>query len=108
MTEILGFIGTLLVAIAYIPQIIKLLRQKCAACISIPMWEVWTLATFLILIYAYSTDDLVFRVFTTTNGIAIALITLLAFRYRNRTCTLHTDTHRVHTNITKTDKKELQ
>lgn len=96
MTEILGFIGTALIAAAYIPQITKLVRQKCAACISIPMWEVWTIATFLILIHAYSTDDLVFRVFATVNGIAITIIMVLAFKYRSRTCELHAPRGKTH------------
>ena len=89
MTELFGFIGTALIAVAYIPQITKLVRQKCAACISIPMWEVWTVATFFILIHAYGTDDLVFRVFATVNAVAITIITVLAFRYRGNTCALH-------------------
>ena len=89
MFPILGLIGTLLVAFAYIPQIRHLLMKKCAACISIRSWFVWIIAALLIFLHAITGLDLVFKVFSVVNLIFITITFVLALVYKEQTCNVN-------------------
>src|SRR2546425_10421582 len=52
LPQILGFVGTGLVALAYIPQIYHLINEHCSAGISIKAYALWFLASVLFLIHA--------------------------------------------------------
>ena len=88
-TEILGLLGTVAVAVGYLPQIRHLARERCSAGVSIVAWEVWLLASLLILSHAFSMFDLVFIALQGVQIVAIASIVSLARRYRGMTCTFH-------------------
>lgn len=52
ITEILGFAGTGLVVVGYIPQIVHLLKERCTAGLSIRAFSLWCAASLLFLIHA--------------------------------------------------------
>jgi len=89
VTEILGFAGTLLVIVAYFPQIRHLFTQHCSAGISVRAWVIWLIATILFFIHAYAINDSVFITLQIVNIVAILLIIILAKKYQNRTCHIH-------------------
>ena len=71
--EIIGWIGTALVIIAYYPQIRHLYVEKCAWGISISTWVIWLVASFFLLAYAVFGHRTLFIVVQAINLIAIAL-----------------------------------
>ena len=78
----LGFIGSLIFASAYIPQIIHLIRVKDSTGISITSWIIWLLGAILLLIYAVHLNDLVFLLLTSLETIALLLVIVLSLRYK--------------------------
>ena len=87
--EITGAVGTLVVAIAYLPQIIHLAKEHCSAGVSVNAWLLWLLGSCLIYAHALTGRDIVFITLQTINVVAIALIVLLARRYANMICASH-------------------
>ena len=86
--QIIGWIGTTLVIIAYYPQIHHLWAEKCAWGISITTWLIWLVAGVLLLIYAVTSGNAVFAIVQSINIFAIAATILLA-RRSNRICPYH-------------------
>lgn len=89
LTEILGFLGTVTVAIGYLPQIRHLAWERCSAGVSVVAWQVWLLASLLVLVHAFAMFDLVFIALQVVTIVAIVSIISLAMRYRGMTCTFH-------------------
>lgn len=89
LTEILGFLGTVTVAIGYLPQIRHLARERCSAGVSVAAWQVWLLASLLVLAHAFEMFDVVFIALQAVNIVAIVSIISLARRYRGMTCAFH-------------------
>src|SRR5215217_3636458 len=58
--EFLGWVGTALVIVAYIPQIHHLSVEKCAWGSSITTWLIWLLASTLLLTYCVLRSDSMF------------------------------------------------
>jgi len=83
---ILGFIGTILIAIAYIPQIWHIAKKHCAMGLSISTWSLWLFATILVFIHALTTADSVFIGLVTIHLVAITIILFLSLYYRNNVC----------------------
>lgn len=53
-SQIFGVVGTGLVIVGYVPQILHLVKERCTAGISIPAFALWCSASLLFLI---SCDD---------------------------------------------------
>lgn len=87
--QILGFVGTVLVAIGYVPQILHLAREHCSAGVSIRAWQIWLLSSVLIFSHAFELFDRVFITLQTVNIVAIILIISFAKRYQGMTCAFH-------------------
>lgn len=88
----LGFAGTALVALAYVPQITHLVRAKCTAGVSLWAYTVWGLSAVLLLIYAISTRDAVFIALQAYQLLAATSIYLLSRRQDRRLCDIHCGT----------------
>ena len=86
--EVLGWVGTVLVTIAYVPQIHHLIVEKCAWGISISTWLIWLLASALLLIYCILQHDSLFIIVQSINIIAIVTTIILA-RRSNHVCPYH-------------------
>lgn len=51
-TRLMGFLGTILVIVAYLPQIYHLIKERCSEGISIKAYCMWSVAALLILVHA--------------------------------------------------------
>lgn len=89
IAEILGFAGTGVVAVAYVPQIIHLHKEHCSAGISLKAYSLWCVSSALFLIHAVMIRDTVFIVVQLINLVAIAVITILVKRYGRHVCLRH-------------------
>jgi lipid-A-disaccharide synthase-like uncharacterized protein len=89
VSQILGFLGTVTVAIGYLPQVSHLAKEHCSAGVSIVAWQIWLLSSFLIFSHAFEVFDLVFITLQTVHIVAIILIISLARRYQGMTCAFH-------------------
>lgn len=86
--EMLGWIGTALVIVAYVPQIHHLYIEKCAWGISISTWLIWLIAGALLLSYCIIRNDTLFTIVQGINITAIVTTIILA-RRGNRICPYH-------------------
>ncbi|HMG75259.1 MAG TPA: PQ-loop repeat-containing protein [Pyrinomonadaceae bacterium] len=89
--EMLGWVGTALVIVAYVPQIRHLYVEKCAWGISISTWLIWLVAGALLLSYCVFRNDTLFTFVQIINITAIAATIILA-RRSNRICPYHLKT----------------
>lgn len=88
-SNVLGFIGTLIVAIGYLPQIVHIAREGCSAGVSISAWYLWLLSSVLIAAHAFVVFDVVFMALQAVNMVAIATVIVLAKRYERMVCRTH-------------------
>jgi lipid-A-disaccharide synthase-like uncharacterized protein len=89
--EVLGWLGTTLVIVAYYPQIRHLWVEKCAWGISLLTWLIWLVASALLLIYALLRQDALFVIVQSINIVAI-VITIILARRSNQICPYHSMT----------------
>lgn len=77
LLNIIGIIGNALLAVSYIPQIIKIVRTKKAEDLSLLMWLAYLIGDILLTIYAFYTGDIIFTIlfilFTIGNFTILAL-----------------------------------
>jgi uncharacterized protein with PQ loop repeat len=85
----LGYTGTALVIVAYLPQIIHLVREQCSAGLSAGAYMLWGLAAILLLSYAISTRDPVFVALQSYQLGATVLICFFCKRYEGSLCEDH-------------------
>jgi len=86
--EMLGWVGTALVVIAYVPQIRHLYVEKCAWGISISTWLIWLVAGALLLTYCILRNETLFTFVQSVNITAI-IATILLARRSNQICSYH-------------------
>src|SRR5262245_5731452 len=86
--EILGWVGTALVVIAYFPQIHHLIVERCAWGISVSTWLIWLIASLVLLSYCTFRREFLLGVVQGVN-IAAILTTIVPVRNSNRVCPLH-------------------
>ena len=89
LLSMIGYIGTALVIGAYAPQISHLWIEHCSAGISERAYALWALASALFLSHSIMIGDTVFMVTQLVNMIALAIILVLARRFRNQICAVH-------------------
>ena len=89
--EMLGWVGTALVIVAYVPQIRHLYIEKCAWGISISTWLIWLVAGALLLSYCVFRNDTLFTFVQVINITAI-MATIILARRSNRICPYHLET----------------
>ncbi len=95
-SQLLGFLGTGLVAAAYIPQIHHLVKEHCSAGISMKAYVLWCIASALFLIHAAMIRDVVFVFVQIVNLAAIVAIVICVKKYERQMCLTHL--HETHTN----------
>jgi len=86
ITEIAGFVGAGLAAVAYVPQISRLRRTRCSAGISQLAFGIWLLASLLTTARAVTIHAGVFIMLGVTQLVATALIMLYSTRYKDTPC----------------------
>jgi uncharacterized protein with PQ loop repeat len=88
----LGFIGTGLVVVAYLPQIAHLIRARCTAGVSLWAYLVWSVSAVLLFTYAITTADPVFIALQGYQLLATAAIFVLSRRNHGQLCDIHCGT----------------
>jgi lipid-A-disaccharide synthase-like uncharacterized protein len=78
--SILGFIGTAIITLGYLPQIIHLVRERCAWGISLSSWRLWLLGGVLLFLYSLARRDVVFATVQAVQIIAMGLTIYYASR----------------------------
>lgn len=86
--EALGWAGTLLVVVAYYPQIRHLYVEKCAWGISVLTWLIWLAASALLLTYCALRREVMMAAVQAVN-IAAIVTTLLLVRRSDQICPHH-------------------
>lgn len=79
----IGIIGNALLALSYIPQILKILRTKKAEDLSLLMWLAYLIGDILLTIYAWYTGDIIFTILFILFTIGNFTILALSVRYSN-------------------------
>jgi len=87
--ETLAFVGTVLVATAYIPQIMHLITAHCAYGLSIKAWFIWLVATLFILPHTIVVGDAVLVFLISTHIIAISFIVVFSYFHQGHVCKKH-------------------
>jgi uncharacterized protein with PQ loop repeat len=87
--QLLGFLGTGVVAAAYIPQIHHLVKEHCSAGISMNAYALWWVASILFLIHAAMIRDVVFVFAQIVNLAAIVVIAVCVKKYARQMCLRH-------------------
>lgn len=86
--EIIGWIGTALVVIAYYPQIHHLWVERCAWGISVSTWLIWLVASVMLLAYCIYRSEILLSVVQICSITAI-LLTIILVRRSNNICPYH-------------------
>jgi uncharacterized protein with PQ loop repeat len=86
--EIIGWIGTALVVVAYYPQIRHLWVDKCAWGISVWTWVIWLIASVLLLIYCVVRGEVLLSIVQISNMASIVM-TIVLVRRSNNVCPHH-------------------
>jgi uncharacterized protein with PQ loop repeat len=89
LLSLIGYIGTVLVVGAYAPQISHLWTEHCSAGISERAYALWVVAAALFLGHSIVIGDTVFMVTQLVNLVALAIILVLARRFRDQICAAH-------------------
>ena len=85
----LGIVGTVLVVIAYVPQITHLMMMRCGEGVSLTAYVLWCAASSLLCVYAVIADEPVFIALQGYHAAACALILFFGARYRTARCPMH-------------------
>ncbi len=85
----IGLVGTILCALAYLPQIIHLIRERCAAGLSVWAYVMWVVASGCLLTYAVAIRDPVFVALQGYHLIAATLICFFSKKYERSLCDEH-------------------
>lgn len=89
--EIFGIVGIAISMLAYIPQVVHLVREHCSAGVSGRAWMMWVVSGVLVGALALHRRDPVFIMLQVSNLTSTAAIAFLAYRYRARVCDQHVD-----------------
>ena len=89
VTTWVGFVGAALVIIAYLPQVVHLIKERCSWGISLGAYTLWFVAGILICTHAVSLNDPVFIVLQGYNVVATATIAIFAKKYKRNICIDH-------------------
>ena len=94
LLQLPGFLGTVIVAAAYLPQIRHLLKEHCSAGISVSAYALWGAGSALFLIHALMIRDVVFITVQIINLSAILTIIIFVRRYEGQPCQDHVQSSR--------------
>lgn len=86
---IIAALGSIIMVFAYFPQIWHLVRERCAAGISLRAYALWSFAALLLLIHAVLINDKIFILLQGINLIATWTITIITAQYPQARCPIH-------------------
>ena len=85
----LGYAGTALVILAYLPQIYHLLKEHCSAGLSCRAYVMWVAASLCLLSYAVIQRDGVFMALQGYQLLSTSLICFFSKKYEHNMCEDH-------------------
>ena len=85
----LGYAGTTLVVLAYLPQVMHLIREHCSAGLSHKAYATWVIAGLFLLSYAVAVGDTVFIALQGYQLTAAMLICFYCKKYEGQLCEEH-------------------
>ena len=80
--EWLGFAAITLSALAYLPQVTHLIKERCSAGMSPRAYCMWVASALLLLAYSVSKNDLIFISLQSYQAAAGGLILHFCLRYK--------------------------
>ncbi len=80
--EQIALAGNALVALAYLPQIYQLIKEKRTDGINLEAWALWLIGSLLILPNALTSDDVAFIILDAVGIVGILIILVLGWYYR--------------------------
>lgn len=80
--KIIGLFGAILAGIAYLPQIIHLIKEHCSAGISQKAFIIWFIAAVAVSVEAISIQSPVFITLSFIQITATLIIIFFSYRYR--------------------------
>jgi uncharacterized protein with PQ loop repeat len=89
MDNIIGFLGSALVLLAYFPQIYHLIKEHCSAGISRYAYALWLLGAIALLAHSVMIRDPVFMLLQSITVICTGAIIIFAQKYKGRVCSTH-------------------
>jgi uncharacterized protein with PQ loop repeat len=95
ISELLGFTGAGLVIIAYLPQVIHLIKERCSAGISLWTYQLWLAAAALLLAHAAMIGAVVFIILQAVTMILTAAVIVYAYKYHGLVCESHRHSRRI-------------
>ena len=87
--EWLGFAGTVLCMVAYMPQVTQLIKKRCVDGLSTGAYCTWGIAGMFLLCYAITLKDPVFIALQTYQVGATVLIWYYCIKYKGHSCEEH-------------------
>ena len=87
--EYLGFAGMMLCILAYLPQIIHLIKEKCSWGLSESAYIIWAIASMFLLSYAIWARDTVFIALQSYQLGSTVLILFFCRKYKGSLCEEH-------------------
>jgi len=75
-------IGTGLAIMAYVPQVVLLLKTRDSTGVSLRSWSLWFVATTFIVLAAHAGDDMVFKTLSASNWMFATVITTLVYAFK--------------------------
>ncbi len=87
--EWLGFAGMMFCILAYLPQIIHLIKEKCTWGLSECAYITWAIASMLLLSYAICVRDAVFIALSSYQLGSTVLICFFCRKYKDSLCEEH-------------------
>jgi uncharacterized protein with PQ loop repeat len=87
--NLLGLSGAIIAGLAYVPQIIHLIKEHCTSGLSRGAFALWWLSSILITINAVYIHSIVFIVLGVIQILATAIIFAYTSLYRHQACPFH-------------------
>ena len=85
----LGIFGTVLVIIAYVPQITHLMKMHCGEGVSVMAYVLWTASSAFLCVYAIIANEPLFIALQGYHAVACGLILGFGIKYRASRCPIH-------------------
>lgn len=89
ISAVSGLIGVGISIIAYLPQIIHLLREHCSAGLSPMAFGLWLASSILVTFHAAMILDIVFIVLGAAQILTSLIIFVFSLKYRGGVCATH-------------------
>ncbi len=86
--QTVGIVGNVLLALAYVPQIIKLVKTKKGEDLSLLMWINYLVGDIMLAVYAYYTRDVIFGTLFSLFTVFNIIVLYLTLKYNRKKVTL--------------------